>query len=277
MTRTIALILAAVSLMACDPFKKAERRIKNPNGKVDNEQGVQQSVQKGSQQSNSSNIIDQTSESLVLPFESLVPRTGLDEMLARPDIEIPHKKMVGNLILLARAHSAEPYAFQTIDAGTIDVTSATGGECSGSIDFSLEVDLDGLGLSGTVRASMGFNQVACPEGSISGDVGLQIEFDTLGNFIKVINVVTATVSDTVETNEVDFALLFEAQLLQTSFDVTLAMSVAVDDDFYTLNIDAGGTLETGNATLTVVGKDGEVSCTASAGLCTCTGFADFEI
>jgi hypothetical protein len=277
MTRTVALLLAAVSLMACDPFKKAERRINNPNGKVNNEAGVQQSVQKGSQQSNSSNIIDLTSDTLVLPFEALVPRTGLDELLARPEIDIPHKKMVGNLILLARAHSAEPYAFQTVDAGTIDVTAATGGECSGSIDFSLEVDLDGLGLSGTVRSLMSFKQVACPDGSVDGEVGLQVEFDTLALSIKVVNIVTATVSDTVETSEVDFGLLFEAGLTETSFDVVLAMSVAVDDDFYTLKIDAGGTLEAGEATLTIEGKDGSVSCTATAGLCSCTGFAEFEI
>jgi hypothetical protein len=261
--------------MACDPFRKAERRIDNPNGKTSNEQGVQTSVQKGSQQSNSSNIIDNTTGSLALPFESFAPRTGLDELLADPVLraKVPYAKTISNLTHLAMSKSATPYALVTSDAGIIDVATETGGTCSGTIDFSVAVDLDGLGLSGEVEVTMTFNAVTCPDGSIDGDVAFKAEFDTLAASLKIVNIIEATISDNVETEDIDFAFRLDGSLLTGT--LALDMSVEADGDFYTLSID--GDLATGSASIVVKGKDGELTCTATNSSVACTGFAEFTL
>jgi hypothetical protein len=273
--RTVSLILAVTSLMACDPFRKAERRIDRPNGEVSNEQGVQGSVVKGSLQSNSSNIISDTTGSLVLPFESFAPRTGLDEMLALPEIQqrMPMADAISNITRLALANSGTPYALVVDAAGTLDIATETGGVCSGSVAFKVLTDLKDSGIAGTVEVEMDFDAVVCPEGSITGFVGLQAEFNALLAQLKIINIVQADVTDAGgEETSIDFAFRLETALLDA---LALDMSVAVDDDFYTLNID--GDLATGTATLTVVGRDGTVTCDITNSVAACTGVAQFNL
>ena len=271
MVRKLSLLLSVISLMACDPFRKAERRIDNPNGKTSDGQNVQASVQKGSQQSNSSNIIDNTTGSLVLPFESIAPRTGLDELHADPVVraKVPYAKTISNLTRLAMSKSVTPYALVTSDAGIIDVATETGGTCSGEIDFSIAVDLDGLGLRGDVEVTMAFNQVVCPDGSIDGDVAFKAEFDTLAASLKIINVIEATISDGVETEELNFAFRLEGSLFDS---LVLDMSVEVDEKFLTLSIE--GNLNAGQATVAVIGNDGTVNCSISGNGTTGTAECD---
>jgi hypothetical protein len=272
MINKLSLLLATISLMACDPFRQAERRIDNPNGKTSDEQSVKASVTKGSQQSNSSSIIDTTTSSLVLPFQSLAPRTGLDELLADPVLraKVPYAQTITNLTHLAMSKSVNPYALEVSNAGIIDVSTETGGACSGAIDFSTSVDLKNAGLSGKVVVTMTFSQVVCPEGSIDGDVAFEAEFDTLAASLKIVNVIEATISDGVATEELNFAFRLEGSLFDT---LALDMSVEVDGKFLTLSIN--GNLNAGAATVAVTGKDGTINCTIT-GTGT-TGTADCEV
>lgn len=266
--RTLAILLALTSFMACDPFRKAERRIDRPNGKVEDDAAVQSSVQRGSLQANSSDIISNTTDSLALPFENFAPRTDLDRMLALPDVQqkFPMARAISNMTRLALANSPTPYALQVESAGILDASVETGGVCSGTIDFEVLVDLDVIGES-VVEVQMGFNAVTCPEGSIDGSVAFQASFDALANSLKIINIIEATVSDNVTTETIDFAFRLDGDLLTAT--LALDMSVVVNEDFLTLSID--GSLATGTATLTVVGRDETATCTLSNFSATCEG------
>jgi hypothetical protein len=272
MVRQLSLLLALVSVMACDPFRKAERRIDRPNGKTSDSAAVQASVQRGSQQTNSQKIIDATTGSLALPFEALAPRiAGLDELLANPEIraKTPYAATITNLTRLAMANTKTPYALKIAEAGTIDTASSG---CSGLIDFTVAVDLDGLGARGDVEVQMTFNNIVCPDGSIDGLVALKAKFNALQGELKIINIVEALVSDNVETEDIDFAFRLDAKAFS---NLALDMSVKVDDDFFTLSIE--GDLVAGTSSLVVKGKDGELTCTADATTATasCDAIGEF--
>jgi hypothetical protein len=274
MVRKLSLLLALISVMACDPFRKAERRIDHPNGKTSDTAGVQASVQKGSQQTNSQSIIDDTTGSLALPFEALGPRIGLDELLANPEIraKTPYARTVSNLTRLAMAHTATPFALKTSEAGTIDTNVETGGVCNGTIDFTVAIDLDGLGLRGDVEVQMTFNNVVCDNGSITGDVAFKASFNTVAGELSIVNLIEATISDNVNTEDISFAFRLKAEAFS---NLALDMSVENDGDFFTLSIT--GDLATGTATLVVKGKDGELNCTsdAVAGTASCDAIGEF--
>jgi hypothetical protein len=277
MVRKLSLLLSVVSALACNPFNKAERRIDNPNGKTSNTQSVQTSVQKGSLQSNSSSIIDNATSNLVLPFANIAPRTGLEEMLSAPMLQskVPYAKTIANLTQLALANSATPYALVTTETGSFSIPG-----CSGDVSFSTAVDLDGLGLRGDVEVTMAFNQIVCLnpvdnsiDGSIDGEVAFRAEFDTLAASLKIINLIEATVSNGVETQDIDFAFRLDGSLLTgiLAFD----MSVEVDGKFYTISVI--GDLETGSADLVVTGKDGQIDCVVTNSSVACTGIAAFDL
>jgi hypothetical protein len=277
MLRKMSYLGVVLALAACNQFNTAERRLDNPKGKVSDSPGVEASVKGGFFQDSSINIIDSTSATLELPFSRtrVEPFPLLDDLFARPEISSRKElHLAQTLTRLAMEAGAMPYAFSASAEGTIDVAAVTGGECSGTIDFAVSTDLQDLGLAGEVEVTMGYNAVNCVNGgSVDGDIAFRAEFEVPTGFVKIIELVNATVSDGVETATIDFALRVE--IVGFGASASLDMGVAVDDESYTLSID--GDLFTGNATVEVLGSDGSLSCDVAAGVATCEGNLTFEL
>lgn len=267
--RTHTLLFALALSAACaDQFEKAERQLDNPSGSVEDEDGVTVAVQAGSSQDNSVSIIETTSESLeAIPFALGNGQRGLpalDAILSQPEFDHPAFRQVRALTNLALGSA--PLAISTTDAGNIDVAGATGGACSGTINFTVESELNDNLISGSAQVEMGFDAVTCGDDSVDGDIAFRADFDGATFFVKVVEVVDATiVADGVENN-VQFALRFETEgLVQAAVD----MSVEVNGDSYTLKIN--GDLALGEASFEIVGEDGSLVCEADNFEASCEG------
>jgi hypothetical protein len=261
MKKQYALAALLLSVACADKFEKAERELDNPSGSIEDSDRVTLAVQGGAQQDASFSVIDDTSNDIIQPFANAGDRPELAKirgMLSRPEFSDARFNHIRNLLGLGAG--ATPFAIiETSDAGTIDVAGATGGACQGSITFSSTIVVED-NLFGSVESDLGFNQVACGNDAVDGDIAVRFELsiDPFNLFSKLVEIVDATITIDGVSTDVDFALRLETQGLT---ELALDMSVAANGDTYTLQID--GSLATGQANIAVVGADGAINCSVS--------------
>lgn len=279
MKKALFVIPVALGLMACDPFNRAERRLDNPNGSIAD---AQVAVRGSFSQDIAADIVSATTGSVTAtPFllqQGAQENPGLAMVLERPELKHHDMRLAQSALALLVKHNALNDATPFV-TGNIDVALETGGQCTGDIAFDVDADIRILQLFARIDARFDFDNVVCPEGSIDGFVGLRLEVDanlTTASF-KLLEIVEATISDNVETKEVDFALRAIADAV--AGDAVVDMSVVVDDKSLTVNI--VGDLNTGEATLRVIGSDGEVTCEVTSDgfttSVTCSNGDAFEI